>query len=90
MDRLRARIVGQKRYPRAAQRRRLEGEGELRLRVAADGALIEATLTRSSDHAVLDAEILAMARRAAPFPAIPARLGRSSLEIVLPVRFDLR
>jgi len=90
VDALRAWIARHKRYPRAAVRRRLEGEGLLRVRFAADGRVLDFELRRSAGHAVLDAEILEMIRRASPLPPIPRELGVGGMEIVLPVRFRLR
>ncbi|MFO7854850.1 MAG: energy transducer TonB [Paracoccaceae bacterium] len=90
MAALRAWIGRHKRYPQVAVRRRLEGQGLLRVRFAADGSVLDVDLRRSAGHAVLDAEILEMIRRASPLPPIPPELGVGRMEIVLPVRFRLR
>jgi protein TonB len=41
-------------YPMLARRRGLEGAGIVRLRISARGDVIEATIARSSGHALLD------------------------------------
>ncbi|MEL6316192.1 MAG: TonB family protein [Pseudomonadota bacterium] len=79
-----------KRYPRRARARRQEGVGRLHLKMAADGRVLSARLKSSSGHRILDDEILAMIRRAEPLPKIPAELGVSTFEVVVPVRFALR
>jgi protein TonB len=87
---LQAWIAGRQRYPALALRRGHEGRGLLRVRIDAGGRLLDASLQRSTGHDALDAEMLAMIRRAAPLPPIPAALRVPALEVVVPVSFALR
>ena len=53
-------------------------------------AVLRASLARSSGHAALDAETMAMIRRAQPLPAFPPEMRQSSLSFTVPVRFAIR
>lgn len=53
------------------------------------GRLTGARIERTSGYDLLDDAALEMVRRASPLPAIPAELGRASLELVVPVQFTL-
>lgn len=76
------------RYPKMARRRRHAGTARVRVRVGPSGALVAApVVAASSGSALLDAEAVAMAERAAPFPALPA--GLPHLDVTVPVRFSL-
>jgi protein TonB len=44
----------------------------------------------SSGHAALDAETVAMVRRAQPFPAFPPELKQGSMSFSAPVAFHIR
>ena len=79
-----------KRYPRRAQRLRLEGEGLLRIRIDRSGSIRELELARRTGNRILDKAALEMARRADPFPAMPEWDPRPELEFVVPVVFALR
>ncbi|TVQ52304.1 MAG: energy transducer TonB, partial [Rhodobacteraceae bacterium] len=85
--RLRAWIAARQQYPRQARARRQEGEGVVRFRIDATGRLLSAELRRSAGAAALDAEMLALLRRAEPMPPIPPALGLAYLELDLPVSF---
>lgn len=56
--------------------------------VASDGRVSGVQVAASSGNAALDEAAVAMVRRADPLPAIPPEIGRSSLRLSLPVRFD--
>jgi periplasmic protein TonB len=80
-----------KRYPRMARSLGLEGHAEVIITIGRDGTLAaEPTLSRSSGHAVLDEEVLRMARAAAPFPPLPAGYPHERARLQVPVAFDLR
>jgi TonB family protein len=82
-----ARIAAAKRYPAGARERGESGRPVLAFTLTPTGAVAGATIARSSGHAELDAETLAMLRRAAPFPKPPAGAPRS---FSIGVSFDLR
>jgi protein TonB len=79
-----------KRYPPAAQTHGEQGVAYLRFTMDRQGRVLAYRLERSSGHAALDAEVLALIRRAEPLPPIPASVTASPLEVVVPVRFSLR
>ena len=66
-----------KRYPEGARARQAEGVPVVAFTLDGSGRVTGAGLSRSSGHADIDAEALAMVRRAVPFPAPPAGAGRS-------------
>jgi periplasmic protein TonB len=74
-------------YPLAARRRGLEGTAVVRLRLGADGTVLQAQIVRDTGHALLDRAALGMIERAAPFPGIPSELGGSSVEVLVPIQF---
>jgi colicin import membrane protein len=77
----RARVIAHltrfKRYPVSAQARGAEGTPTVAFSLDGGGQVLSASLTRSSGHADIDAEALAMVRRAAPFPPPPPGAPRS-------------
>lgn len=83
LDAIRRRIQEALVYPAAARRFGWEGSALVRIVLAPDGALSALSLESSSRIAVLDKEVLAAVRRAAPYPYVEG-------PIVVPVVFDLR
>ncbi|MBL8589369.1 MAG: energy transducer TonB, partial [Methylobacteriaceae bacterium] len=81
------RIAAAKRYPAGARERGETGRPVLAFTLTPSGAVAGAAIARSSGHADLDAETLAMLRRAAPFPKPPAGAPRN---FSIGVSFDLR
>ena len=59
-------------------------------RSAAAVQVLSAGLGGSSGHSALDAETLAMVRRAQPFPAFPADMKQASMPFSAPVAFYIR
>ncbi|HBS56503.1 MAG TPA: energy transducer TonB [Stenotrophomonas sp.] len=90
----RSRLLGRlerfRQYPSAARIRGQEGQPWLRLRIDRRGRVLEATLAQSSGVAALDAEVLALARRAQPLPPPPDDVAGASIELVLPIAFSLQ
>lgn len=78
-----------KRYPERALRRRMTGDGTIRIEISSDGSLAEFNIVESTDSPILDEELKAMVDRAAPFPAFPPDLRRQSLALVVPITFRL-
>jgi protein TonB len=88
--RLRGWVARHQHYPRAARDLRQEGRATVRFRIDRAGRLVSATVETGTGHAVLDAELLAMLRRATPMPSMPAELPGEGFELVLPVTFAVR
>jgi protein TonB len=55
--------------------------------LGSNGAVRSARIIARSGHAALDTAALAMVRRAAPFPAFPAGVGKSTMTFSVPVKF---
>lgn len=88
--RLFAHLGRYKRYPAEAQQRRQEGTPQVRIVIDRSGRVRSVRLERSSGHPLLDAEALAMVERAQPLPPLPDDVTAPTLEIVVPLRFNLR
>jgi len=82
-------LARHKRYPRAARRRNLEGVATLSFTVNAAGNVLRYAVVKSSGYEVLDREVENMLQRAEPLPSLPRDLGRASLDITIPIRFEL-
>lgn len=87
---LQAWLERHKKYPRRAERRNLQGTAMLRFTIDRDGNILSYRIQESSGHAVLDEEVEAMIRRAAPLPPVPEEMQSARLEFVVPVQFSLR
>ncbi|MFN3524413.1 MAG: energy transducer TonB, partial [Phenylobacterium sp.] len=87
--RLRVWLEAHKVYPRRARLRREEGVVEVRFIVDRQGRLLDGGILRSSGHASLDAEALAMLARSEPFPAAPRHMAGERFEVSAPVAFSL-
>jgi periplasmic protein TonB len=79
-----------KRYPDGARARSEEGVALLAFSVDRDGHVLSRKIMRSSGHADLDNEALAMIERAQPLPAFPPSMTRNELSLIVPIRFSLR
>lgn len=86
-QRLSAHLERRKRYPSAARSRREEGVAQVRFSIDSAGNVLSSQLVRSSGHAALDAEAIALMKRASPVPAPPAGVART---ITVPIRFNVR
>lgn len=78
------------RYPAAARENEQEGTAFVTFTMTREGHVLSAALTRSSGRPALDAEAVAMVRRADPLPPPPAEAPGQSLTLVVPVQFSLR
>lgn len=79
-----------KEYPRRARRRRQEGIAMIYFVVDRQGEVLTYRLEQSSGYKLLDEEVLAMIERAQPLPKMPDSIAQSSLELIVPVQFELR
>lgn len=78
-----------KRYPRRSKLRNEQGVVMLRFIVSRDGSVSTSRITQSSGHKRLDKEAMSMIKRAQPLPAMPADMREASLNLVIPVKFEL-
>ena len=88
-DMVATRLARAKRYPERALIRRKTGEGSIRLEISADGSVSQMTILRSTNTPILDEELLAMVKRASPFPAFPMDLRKDRVAFIIPVAFRL-
>ncbi|NVN85042.1 MAG: energy transducer TonB [Rhodopseudomonas sp.] len=89
-DQLAAHLQRFKQYPSGAKSAGEQGTAMLSFTVGRSGQVLGSRLAGSSGHPALDAETLAMIRRAQPLPSFPPELTQSSLSFTVPVRFSLR
>ena len=79
-----------KQYPPAARAAGQQGVSRLRFSLSRNGQVLSAGLGASSGHRALDAETLAMVRRAQPFPAFPTDMKQASMSFSVPIQFSVR
>jgi TonB family protein len=84
-----ARLAQHRVYPAAAQRRGLEGQVMVALRIGRDGSVQSLAVHRSSGEMLLDEGALETVRRASPLPPLPENLPESTLDVELPLFFRL-
>lgn len=85
-----SRLHRQKRYPKDARRKKIQGTAVVAFVINANGSIGNLRIRRSAGHAMLDQAVLSMVRRAAPFPPIPAKSGKKRMPISVPVKFAVR
>mgnify|MGYP000957112294 CR=1 FL=1 len=86
---LRAHIAKHKKYPRIAQRRKMQGEVVIEIRIKGDGSLISKNIQKSSGHKVLDKEGMNMMEKSKPFPVPPEAMKDSVTTVLVPIAFNL-
>jgi protein TonB len=74
-------------YPAAARSSGAAGSGMVTFSITASGSVTSARIAKGTGAAVLDQEILAMVRRASPFPAPPDGQPKS---FTVPLHFSLQ
>lgn len=89
-SRLLAHLERRKRYPAEARARRLQGVAQVRFTMDRSGRVLSAALERSSGHAALDREALALLQRAQPLPPPPPETTGDRLTLTVPVEFFTR
>jgi protein TonB len=52
--------------------------------------VVSQRIVKSSGHADLDQEVLALVRRAQPLPPFPPAMTQSVIHLSVPIRFSLR
>ncbi|MFV0296027.1 MAG: energy transducer TonB [Hyphomicrobiaceae bacterium] len=79
-----------KRYPAGARRSRHQGTVIVRFKIDRRGRLVHAEIGATSGFSDLDAEAIAILKRATPFPVPPEGLGKTDITLSVPVHFKLR
>ena len=79
-----------KQYPPASKAAGQQGTSRLSFSISRSGQVLSSRLAGSSGHAALDAETLAMVRRAQPFPAFPPEMKQASMSFSVPIQFSIR
>lgn len=79
-----------KQYPPASKAAAQQGTARVSFTLGRGGQVLSASLGGSSGHSALDAETLAMVRRAQPFPAFPPDVNQGSMSFSAPVAFYIR
>lgn len=77
-------------YPPYAAERGWQGKVGVRLEVGADGALVAASVQRSSGHELLDREALDVLKKASALTPIPPALRSREFSLEVPVLFELQ
>lgn len=79
-----------KQYPPASKAAGQQGTARLSFSLGRGGQVLASRLGGSSGHTALDAETMAMVRRAQPFPAFPAEIKHASMSFNVPIQFSIR
>jgi protein TonB len=87
---VRRKLERNKKYPAAAQARKITGVATLGFTIHRGGAVSGVRLAKSSGHAILDDEVLALLQRAASLPPIPPEISANTLSLSVPIRFSVR
>ncbi|MHC1548064.1 energy transducer TonB family protein [Phyllobacterium sp. K27] len=86
-SRLMSHLERRKKYPSGARSRGETGVAYVRFRIDDAGNVLSASLARSSGFPELDAEVIALVRRASPVPQPPPGVNKT---VIAPVRFSVR
>ncbi|KIZ46314.1 energy transducer TonB, partial [Rhodopseudomonas palustris] len=89
-QRVAAHLQRYKQYPSGAKAAGQQGTVRLSFTLGRNGRVLGARLVGSSGYSSLDAETLAMVRRAQPFPSFPAEMRQGSVSFTVPIRFAIR
>ena len=76
-------------YPERAMRRRIEGENRIRLVIARDGTVLEASMVSSSGSSILDRETERLIERVRKFPPFPDEMTEQQVVWTVPVAYQL-
>jgi periplasmic protein TonB len=79
-----------KQYPGSARANREEGVASLSFTVTRNGRVTSSRLARSSGHASLDQETVALIQRAQPLPSFPAEMKEASMSFTVPFSYTIR
>lgn len=85
---VRAKLGRARRYPNSAKREGLQGTVQVRFTVSMDGSVSGVSIAKSAGFAILDEAALQAVHRAAPFPKIPAEVGKNSWLFMIPLEYN--
>lgn len=85
-----AQLQRYKQYPSSSKAANEQGRAFISFTLDRSGRLLSARLTKSSGFAALDAETLAVVRRAQPFPPFPPDKAGSTDSFTVPISFFMR
>lgn len=83
-------IERKKRYPSVAKKMRQEGVVHLSFTISKDGQIRNIGLAKKSPYQRLNNAALRILREIGSFPPIPKTLKRSSLSLIVPVRYKIK
>src|SRR5262245_42178842 len=84
-----AHINRYKRYPAKARIHKVEGVVSVEFTLDRSGQILDARVAHSSGSAILDAEAVALLKRAAPLPTPPKDLPPDAAHLGLPIHFRM-
>jgi protein TonB len=87
---LQAWLARHREYPNTARIRRQQGTTLLRFVMDRQGRILSHRIEHSSGIPALDRAVEEMLARAEPLPAIPPEVRSAQLELIVPIRFELR
>jgi protein TonB len=79
-----------RRYPAAARQAGHEGAVQVRFTIDRRGQVLAARVIKASRSMHLDAEAIAMLKRASPLPEPPDEVAGDVVELVIPIQFTIR
>lgn len=79
-----------KQYPPASKAAGENGVARLSFTLSRSGQVLGSRLAGPSGYSALDAETMAMVRRAQPFPAFPPDITHATMSFTVPVSFSIR
>jgi protein TonB len=85
-----AHLLRFKQYPEASRAAGEQGTALLSFAVSRTGQVLSRHIGRSSGHPALDADTLALLRRAEPLPAFPPEMRQASKNFSVPIAYMLR
>ena len=80
-------LTGFRQYPSSSKNANEQGRPWVTFTLDRSGRLLSSRLLKSSGHSALDTEVVAMVRRAQPFPPFPSDKAGSSDTFDVPIRF---
>jgi protein TonB len=87
---LAAHLQRYKQYPGASKAAGEQGTATLTFTVGRGGQVLSSRLGGSSGYPALDAETLALIRRAQPLPAFPPEMTQASMSFSVPIHYSIR
>lgn len=82
-------IEQKKHYPLSARQRHLEGRVLLTFTINANGRVSNVRVIKGSRFSMLDDAAVAAVRDAAPFPPPPKKVFGQSIDLKIPISFEL-